>query len=75
MRVADATQLLVEAAREAVQDIAERYDGYHAHLVDRFTEVLRIQREETNEAAKRSIRTLVAGLAKEVADHHRSTEG
>ena len=39
----DAPKLLREAASEAVQDIAERYDGYHAHLVGRFTEVLRIQ--------------------------------
>ena len=67
--------LLVEAAREAVQDIAERYDGYHPHLVDRFTEVLRIQREETNEAAKRSISTLIAGFASEVAAHRRSASG
>ena len=69
----DATRLLVEAAREAVQDIPERYDGYHAHLVDRFTEVLRIQREQTNVVAKKSIRTLIAGFANEVAAHRRST--
>ena len=34
--MADASKLLGEAAREAVQDIAERYDGYHAHLVGPF---------------------------------------
>ena len=73
--MADATKLLVEAAREAVQDIAERYDGYHSHLVVRFTEVLRIQREETNEAAKRSIRTLITGFASEVEAHRRSASG
>ena len=73
--MADATELLGEAAREAVQDIAERYDGYHARLVDRFTEVLRFQREETEEAAKRNIRALVASFANEVAAQRRSASG
>ena len=73
--MADATKLLGEAAREAVRDIAERYDGYHAHLVDRFTEILRIQREETDAAARRTIRDLVAGFANEVAAHRRSASG
>ena len=73
--MADTTKLLVEAAREAVQDVAERYDGYHAHLIVRFSEVLRLQREETNEAAKRSIGTLIAGFASEVAARSRSSAG
>ena len=73
--MADATKLLVEAARDAVQDVADRYDGYHAHLVERFAEVLRLQREEANEAARRSIRTLIVGFANEVAARSRSSSG
>ena len=73
--MADASKLLGEAAREAVQDIAERYDGYHAHLVGRFVEVLRIQREETNEVAKRTIGDLVASFANEVDARCRSASG
>lgn len=73
--MADASKLLGEAAREAVQDIAERYDGYHAHLVGRFTEVLRIQREETNRAAERIIGDLVASFANEVGVRCRSVSG
>lgn len=68
----DTTKLLVEAAGEAVSNIAERYDGYHTDLITRFTEVLRIQREETNRAAIGSIKTLIAGFANEVAAHQRS---
>ena len=64
--MADASKLLGEAAREAVQDIAERYDGYHAHLVGRFAEVLRIQREQTKKAAERTIGDLVASFSNEV---------
>ena len=73
--MADATKLLVEAARDAVQDIAERYDGYHAHLVDRLTQVLRLQREETPANAKRLINSLIAGFANEVAAQRRRASG
>ena len=69
----DTTKLLVEAARRAVHDIPERYHGYHAHLISRFTEVLRIQREEPKEAAKRSIMTLITGFTNEITAQRRGT--
>ena len=73
--MADASKLLGEAAREAVQDITERYDGYHTHLVDRFAEVLRIQREHTYRVAERTIEDLVASFANEVGGRCRSVSG
>ena len=64
----DATKLVSNAAGEAVQDIAERYDGYHAHLVGRFVEVLRIQHSEPGERARRrAINELVTSFADEVS--------
>ncbi len=64
----DATKLLANAAGEAVQDIAERYDGYHTHLVSRFTDVLRIQHSEPGDKAqRRAIKDLVTSFAKEVS--------
>lgn len=66
--MSDATKLVSGAASEAVQDIAERYDGYHAHLVGRFVEVLRIQRSEPGDRARRrAIRDLVTSFAAEVS--------
>ena len=64
----DATKLVANAAGEAVQDIAERYDGYHAHLVSRFVEVLRIQHSEPGDRARRrAINELVTSFAGEVS--------
>ena len=64
----DATKLVANAAGEAVQDIAERYDGYHAHLVSRFVEVLRIQHSEPGDRARRrAINELVKSFAGEVS--------
>ena len=64
----DATKLVAGAAGEAVQDIAERYDGYHAHLVGRFVEVLRIQHSEPGDRARRrTINELVTSFASEVS--------
>lgn len=64
----DATKLVSNAAGEAVQDIAERYDGYHAHLVGRFVEVLRIQHAEPGDRARRrAINELVTAFAAEVS--------
>lgn len=66
MQVSDATKLLSSAASEAVGDIAERYEGYHAHLVSRFVEVLRIQhREPGDKARRRAIDELVEAFASE----------
>lgn len=62
----DATKLVSNAAGEAVQDIAERYDGYHADLVGRFVEVLRIQHSEPGDRARRrAISELVTSFASE----------
>ena len=64
----DATKLVANAAGEAVQDIAERYDGYHAHLVSRLVEVLRIQHSEPGDRARRRvINELVKSFAGEVS--------
>lgn len=64
----DATKLVAGAAGEAVQDIAEQYDGYHAHLVGRFVEVLRIQHSEPGDRARhRAISELVTSFAGEVS--------
>lgn len=64
----DATKLVANAAGETVQDIAERYDGYHAHLVGRFVEVLRLQHSEPGDRAqRRAIRELVTSFASEVS--------
>ena len=64
----NATKLVANAASEAVQDIAERYDGYHAHLVGRFVEVLRIQHSEPGDRARRrAIKELVMSFAGEVS--------
>lgn len=66
--MSDATKLVSKAAGEAVQDIADRYDGYHAHLVGRFVDVLRIQHSEPGDRARRrAIRNLVTSFAAEVS--------
>lgn len=66
--MSDATKLLSKAAGEAVQDITERYDGYHAHLVGRFVDVLRIQHSEPGDRARRrAIKELVTSFAAEVS--------
>lgn len=64
----DATKLVSHAAGEAVKDIAERYEGYHAHLVGRFVEVLRIQHSEPGDRAqRRAINELVTSFAGEAS--------
>ena len=64
----DATKLVSKASGEAVQDIAERYDGYHAHLVGRFVDVLRIQNSVPGDRARRrAIKDLVTSFAGEVS--------
>ena len=71
--MSDATRLVASAAGEAVQDIAERYDGYHEHLVLRFVEVLRIQHSEQERARRRAINELVTSFASEVLAHAEAT--
>ncbi len=66
--MSDATKLVSRAAGEAVQDIAERYDGYHAHLVGRFVDVLQIQHSEPGDRLRRrAIKDLVTSFAAEVS--------
>jgi len=66
--VSDATRLVSTAAGEAVQDIVERYDGYHAHLVTKFVDVLRIQHTEPGDRARRrAIESLIEAFSGEVA--------
>lgn len=72
--MSDATRLVAGAAGEAVQDIAERYNGYHGHLVRRFVEVLRIQHSEPGDRARRrAINELVTSFASEVSAHMEDT--
>lgn len=66
--MADATKLVSTAARETVQNIDERYDGYHAALVTRFTKVIRkLKCEPGPIRQRRKIRKLVRNFAREVA--------
>ncbi len=66
--MSDAAKLVSKAARAVVQDIDERYDEYHAHLVHRFVEALRIQHSEAGDKAqRRAIETLVKSFGREVS--------
>ena len=63
----NAARILTNAARDVVQDIEKRYEGYDAELVRTFTRVLQILRDEPSERAqRRAIETLLHGLASEV---------
>ena len=63
----NAARILTSAAREAVRDIDQPYDGYDVELVRTFTRVLQILRNEpSNQAQRREIETLLQGLASEV---------
>lgn len=44
--------LLAEAARESVQNIDEKYDGYHSDLILAFSRVIQILREEPSARAQ-----------------------
>ena len=71
----DATKLVSAAAGDAVQDIAERYAGYHADLVAKFVDVLRLQRSEPGDRARRrAIDALVDAFAGEVGARAEGTE-
>ena len=62
-----AAKILAEAARDAVQDVDKRCDGYDIELVKSFTRVLQLLRDEQSERAQRhAIETLIQGLASEV---------
>ena len=64
----NAARILTTAARDAVQDMDRRYEGYDAELVRTFTRILQILRDEPGERAqRRAIETLLHGLASEVS--------
>lgn len=63
----EATKLVSQAANKAVQNIPELYEGYHAELVKRFVEVMRLQHDELGERTRRiEIDKLVKNFANEV---------
>ena len=64
----NAARILTTAARDVVQDMDRRYEGYDAELVSTFTRVLQILRDEPGERTqRRAIETLLHGLASEVS--------
>lgn len=64
IKMSSTTQLVRQAAHETVQNITDRYDDYHQHLVEKFVEILRIQNFEPNEQARgRAIAKLVEAFA------------
>ena len=44
---------VLAAARDAVQEIGEPYDGYQADLVDMLTKTLQVLQDEPSDRAKR----------------------
>ena len=63
----NAARILIEAARDAVEDISQPYDGYDADLVTTFTSVLQILREEPGDRAqRREIEALLSRFAAQV---------
>ena len=63
----NAARILTSAARDVVQNMDRRYEGYDAELVKTFTRVLQILRDEPSERAqRRAIENLLRGLASEV---------
>ena len=66
----EARRLVSRVARETVQDITERYEGYHTDLVGTFTQVLSIQQSEPNNTTRRrTIERYVREFADQVANH------
>ncbi len=62
-----AARLLINAARQVVQEIDTPYEGYDADLVSQFTSVLQSLRDEPIEAAqRRAVATLLRGFASQV---------
>ena len=44
--------LLTEATRDSVENIDERYDGYHSDLILAFSRIIQILREEPSSRAQ-----------------------
>ena len=65
--VVSAARLLINAARQVVQEIDTPYEGYDADLVSQFTSVLQLLRGEPTEAAqRRRVENLLRGFASRV---------
>ena len=59
---------ILDAAREAVEDTGEPYDGYHADLINTLTKALQLLRSEPSERAqRRATEDLIKGFAAEVS--------
>lgn len=59
---------VLAAARDAVQEIGEPYDGYQAVLVDMLTKTLQIMQDEPNERAqRRATEVLIKQFAADVS--------
>ena len=60
---------VLEAARDAVQEVVEPYDGYQADLVDILTKTLQVLRDEPSDRAqRRSAEQLIKQFASEVSE-------
>ena len=59
---------ILDAARKAVGDIGEPYDGYHADLINTLTKALQLLHSEPSERAqRRASEDLIKGFAAEVS--------
>lgn len=68
--MSEARRLFPRVAGETVQDITERYEGYHEDLVRTFVQVLSIQQSEPSDLARRrTIERHVKAFADQVANH------
>ena len=66
--MSNTVKLLTEAAREAMQDLSEPYDDYHADLIYQFIGVIRIIKSVPGETAqRRAIEELVSGFSAEIS--------
>ena len=61
--------LLNDVARQVVSDISVRYDTYHADLVLKFAELLRVLEDEPNQRnQRRKVEELVHAFAASVSE-------
>ena len=66
--VVSSVRPILDAAREAVEDIGEPYDGYHADLINTLTKALQLLHSEPSERAqRRATEDLIKGFAAEVS--------
>ena len=59
---------VIEAAREAVQNIPEPYDGYHAQLITAFVGAIQsVELNATTSEQRKEIREIIVRLANTVS--------